>query len=90
MIRTLIAFLGLTSCLLAMNSCTMPPVDPDISCQVNAISAIDNHAHPVLLPPFDTSDRDFDALPTSSLEAQSDPVVLRRDFPLLQDAWKSG
>ena len=43
----------------------------------------------MLAPPLDTSDREFDALPVSSLEPQSDPVAFRPDFPLLGAAWKS-
>jgi hypothetical protein len=64
-------------------------VDPDIAQVIDAIQAIDNHAHPVLAPPLDVSDREFDALPVSSLEAQSDPPALRPDFPLLGAAWKA-
>ena len=64
-------------------------VDPGIAHQIAGIWAIDNHAHPVLAPPFDTTDRKFDALPVSSLEPQSDPVALRPDFPLLGAAWKA-
>ena len=64
-------------------------IDPGIAHRIAAIWAIDNHAHPVLAPPLDTTDRKFDALPVSSLEPQSDPVALRPDFPLLGAAWKA-
>lgn len=66
-----------------------PQVDPALARQINAIWAVDNHAHPVLAPPLDSTDRNFDALPVSNLEPQSDPVALRPDFPLLGDAWKA-
>lgn len=66
-----------------------PEIDPGIAQQIAAIWAVDNHAHPVLAPPQDKTDREFDALPTMSLEPQSDPVVLRPDFPLLGAAWKA-
>ena len=36
--------------------------------------AIDNHAHPVLSPPADTTDRGFDALPVDALEEETDPA----------------
>jgi len=75
--------------LLAASCCFAQRIDPGIGRQIAAIQAIDNHAHPVLAPPLDTSDKDFDALPVSSLEPQSDPVALRPDFPLLGAAWKA-
>jgi hypothetical protein len=66
-----------------------PAIDPEIAAAIDSISAIDNHAHPVLAPPLDATEREFDALPVSSLEAQSDPPALRPDFPLLSAAWKA-
>ncbi|MGO9426947.1 MAG: amidohydrolase, partial [Steroidobacteraceae bacterium] len=75
--------------LLVVSSCFAQRIDPEIGRQIAAIRAIDNHAHPVLAPPLDTSDREFDALPVSSLEPQTDPVAMRPDFPLLRDAWKA-
>ncbi len=69
---------------------TQPPeVDPGIAQYISTIWAVDNHAHPVLAPPQDKTDREFDALPATSLEPQSDPVALRPDFPLLGAAWKA-
>jgi hypothetical protein len=64
-------------------------IDPAIAQQIAAIWAVDNHAHPVLAPPLDKTDREFDALPATSLDPQSDPVALRPDFPLLGAAWKA-
>jgi len=64
-------------------------VDPNIASQIAAIQAIDNHAHPVLAPPLDASDKNFDALPVDSLEAESDAVAVRPDFPLLAEAWRA-
>jgi uncharacterized protein len=75
--------------LLAVGHCIAERIDPEIGRQIAAIQAIDNHAHPVLAPPLDVSDREFDALTVSSLEPQSDPVALRPDFPLLRTAWKA-
>jgi hypothetical protein len=66
-----------------------PEIDPGIAQQIAAIWAVDNHAHPVLAPTLDKTDREFDALPATSLEPQSDPVALRPDFPLLGAAWKA-
>ena len=75
--------------LLAASCCFAQRIDPEIGRQIAAIQAIDNHAHPVLAPPLDTSDKEFDALPVASLEPQSDPVALRPDSPLLGAAWKA-
>jgi hypothetical protein len=66
-----------------------PEIDAGIAQQIASIWAVDNHAHPVLAPPLDKTDREFDALPATSLEPQSDPVALRPDFPLLGAAWKA-
>jgi hypothetical protein len=75
--------------LLAAGSCLAERIDAEIGRQIAAIQAVDNHAHPVLAPPLDASDRDFDALPVSSLEPQTDPLAMRPDFPLLGAAWKA-
>jgi hypothetical protein len=74
---------------LAASQCFAERIDPQIGREIAAVQAIDNHAHPVLAPPLDVSDREFDALPVASLEPQSDPVALRPDFPLLGSAWKA-
>ena len=86
--RQLIA-VAVTELLLAAGSCVGQQIDPAIAGQIAAIRSIDNHAHPVLAPPLDRTDREFDALPASSLEPQSDPVALRPDFLLLGAAWKA-
>ncbi|HVT96677.1 MAG TPA: amidohydrolase family protein, partial [Acidobacteriaceae bacterium] len=64
-------------------------VDPGIAKTIDSIQAIDNHAHPVLAPPLDATEKEFDALPVSNLEPQSDPPALRPDFPLLRQAWNA-
>lgn len=71
------------------SSCFAQRVDPALAREIAAIQAIDNHAHPVLAPPLDATDREFDALPVESLEPQSDPVNERADSPLLRAAWKA-
>jgi uncharacterized protein len=86
--RRLIA-VAVTGLLVAAGSCVGQQIDPAIAAQIAAIRSIDNHAHPVLAPPLDRTDREFDALPASSLEPQSDPVALRPDYPLLGAAWKA-
>jgi predicted TIM-barrel fold metal-dependent hydrolase len=75
--------------LLAAQPGAAQQVDPEISKQIAAIRAIDNHAHPVLAPPLDASDKNFDALPVDSLEAESDAIAVRPDFPLLGEAWRA-
>jgi hypothetical protein len=64
-------------------------IDPAIAKEISTTWAIDNHAHPVLAPPNDRADKDFDALPADAMEQQSDPVALRPDFQLLGAAWKA-
>lgn len=73
--------LAMAILLLTASPCLAQRIDPEIARQIAAIQGVDNHAHPVLAPPLDRSDREFDALPVSSLEPQSDPVALRPDFP---------
>ncbi|MGA7313954.1 MAG: amidohydrolase family protein [Silvibacterium sp.] len=63
-------------------------IDPEIA-TISAIKAIDNHAHPVLPPPNDRTDRNFDALPVDNMEAETDPVAWRPDNPQLVQAWKA-
>jgi hypothetical protein len=89
MLATRNRFFAAVAALLGAGPCFAQHIDPEIGREIAAIQAIDNHAHPVLAPPLDTSDKDFDALPVSSLEPQSDPVAFRPDFPLLGDAWKA-
>lgn len=64
-------------------------VDAGIAAVIDETWAIDNHAHPVLAPPADETDREFDALPVSAMEPQSDPPAYRPDFPALAAAWKA-
>ena len=64
-------------------------IDPEIAARINTTPAFDNHAHPVLPPPNDTTDRDFDALPVDSMEPETDTVAWRPDNPQLPAAWKA-
>ena len=64
-------------------------IDPEIAAQIASIKAFDNHAHPVLPPPNDKTDRDFDALPVDNMEPETDIVAWRPDNPQLLDAWKA-
>jgi predicted TIM-barrel fold metal-dependent hydrolase len=65
------------------------PIDAEIARVITSIPAIDNHAHPVLPPPSDSTDREFDALPVDNMEPQTDPVAWRADNPQLAVAWKA-
>ena len=78
-----VAFLGLAG----TGTAVAQRVDPALAAVIASVHAIDNHAHPVLAPPAMSTDREFDALPVETLEAQTDPVALRPDFPLLGAAW---
>ena len=64
-------------------------IDPEIAALIASTPAIDNHAHPVLPPPNDTTDRDFDALPVDNMEPQTDVVAWRPDNPQLALAWQA-
>ncbi len=64
-------------------------IDPQIAAVIASIKAIDNHAHPVLPPPNDGTDRNFDALPVDNMEPETDPVAWRPDNPQLPLAWKA-
>ena len=62
-------------------------IDPEIAAAVASIKAFDNHAHPVLPPPSDKTDREFDALPVDNMEPETDILAWRADNPQLIDAW---
>ena len=63
-------------------------IDPDLALVIAETPAIDNHAHPMLSPPADAADREFDALPVDNMEPQTDPVAWRADWPKLSEAWQ--
>ncbi|HWE85089.1 MAG TPA: amidohydrolase family protein [Terracidiphilus sp.] len=62
-------------------------IDPALWRTIEGIPAFDNHAHPVLAPPEDASDRNFDALPVDNMAPQTDPVAWKADNPQLPAAW---
>ncbi|MBB5339509.1 amidohydrolase family protein [Tunturiibacter gelidoferens] len=64
-------------------------IDPTVATQIALIPAIDNHAHPMLSPPANVTDRNFDALPVDSMEPSTDPVGTRPDLAKLHDAWQT-
>ncbi len=64
-------------------------IDPEIAAAIASIKAFDNHAHPVLPPPSDKTDRNFDALPVDNMEPETDIVAWRPDNPQLLDAWRA-
>src|SRR5215469_7136658 len=66
-----------------------PTILPEVAHGIDSTPAIDNHAHPMLSPPADVTDREFDALPVDSMAPQTDPVALRPDWPPLHDAWQA-
>ncbi len=67
----------------------LPDIDPAIARLLLSTAAYDNHAHTVLPPPADTTDRGFDALPVDSMVPQTDPVALRDDSYALPAAWQA-
>ena len=64
-------------------------IDPELRRLIDSSPAFDNHAHPVLAPSADASDRNFDALPVENMAPQTDPVAWRADNPQLTAAWRS-
>ena len=64
-------------------------IDPELRRLIDSSPAFDNHAHPVLAPSADASDRNFDALPVDNMAPQTDPVAWRADNPQLTAAWRS-
>lgn len=78
---------------LIATSCSHPPdrrADPGLLAEIQAIRAIDNHAHPVrVTAPGYPPDRGFDALPVDHLEASSDPLMLRPGAPAVAEAQRA-
>jgi hypothetical protein len=66
---------------------SISPSSQDLVKLIHATPAFDNHAHPMLSPPDDATDRNFDALPVDSMAPQTDPAAYRADNPQLADAW---
>ncbi len=66
---------------------TSAAVDPQLRAFIRSIRAFDNHAHPVLPPPNDATDRNFDALAVDNMAPDTDPVGWRADNPELPAAW---
>ncbi len=64
-------------------------IDPGIAGHIAAVKATDDHAHPVLPPPAEASDRGFDALPVDNMEPETDTVAWRPDNPQLTLAWEA-
>jgi uncharacterized protein len=62
-------------------------IDPGLWRTIEATQAFDNHAHPMLSPPEDAADRNFDALPVDNMAPETDPVAWRADNPQLAPAW---
>jgi len=87
--RLLPAFLFLFGLLAAhaQDGSVFRDIDPELRRLIDSTPAFDNHAHPVLAPPADATDRNFDALPVDNMAPQTDPVAWRADNPQLPAAW---
>ena len=64
-------------------------IDAGLGRVIAETRAFDDHAHPVLPPPNDGTDREFDALPVDNMEPQTDIVAWRTDNPQLLLAWRA-
>ncbi len=84
--RNLAALLTASIALAAVAGSAQKDVDPALLADINAIKAIDNHAH-VVRPV--AGDRGFDALPLDALDPSPLPVLLRDDNPAFVRAWKA-
>ena len=62
-------------------------IDAGLARVIAQVRAVDDHAHPVLPPPNDGTDRGFDALPVDNMAPETDPVAWRPDNPQLPAAW---
>ncbi len=62
-------------------------IDPQLRNAITTIAAFDDHAHPMLAPPEEESDRGFDALPVDNMAPETDTVAWRADNPALSAAW---
>jgi hypothetical protein len=71
------------------DSALVRQIDPELAAHIYTTPVFDNHAHPILPPPNDKTDRDFDALPVDNMEPQTDPVAWGADNPNLPTAWKA-
>jgi predicted TIM-barrel fold metal-dependent hydrolase len=62
-------------------------VDADLSAYINAIKAVDAHAHPLrYVPPGAPADSEFDALPLDKLPPFQVPIGLRPEHPQYREA----
>jgi predicted TIM-barrel fold metal-dependent hydrolase len=86
--RLLPAILFLSALLAyAQDNAVTRDIDPELRHLIDSTPAFDNHAHPVLAPPADATDRNFDALPVDNMAPQTDPVAWRADNSQLPAAW---
>ena len=70
-----------------LSSAVESEIDPQLARVIAAITAVDNHAHPVLPPSSHPHDRDFDALPVDNMVPETDTVAWRPDNPQLAQVW---
>src|SRR5262245_26270849 len=78
--------------LLAAACSTVPPpsADPSLLSEIQAIRAIDNHAHPMRVAAAgEQPDRGFDALPVDNMEPSSDPLGFRPGAPAMAEATRA-
>ncbi|HTX75802.1 MAG TPA: amidohydrolase family protein [Terracidiphilus sp.] len=85
--RPAIPVLLLCAAALAQSIPQQNTIDPQLRSTIDSIRAFDNHAHPVLPPPNDATDRNFDALAVDNMAPDTDPVAWRPDNPQLSAAW---
>ena len=83
--------LALLLWLLATTSWTLAQItaDPALLAEIEKIKAIDNHTHVSKVVNAGEADRDFDALPCDVIEAGTDTLAARPEFPQFLEAWKA-
>lgn len=78
----------LTSCAPAPND-SRRLVDSQLAAEIQAIKAIDNHAHPMRVVNAGEKDTEYDALPVEMMESyEAPPLRLRPDNPEYTGAWR--
>ncbi|HEX4749372.1 MAG TPA: amidohydrolase family protein [Bryobacteraceae bacterium] len=68
-------------------SASTPYVDASVSSELNQISAIDNHAHPMAVVAAGEEDHNYDALSMEGIEDMGLPAPFREGSPYFPEAW---
>jgi hypothetical protein len=76
-------------CMTTATTLAQTTADPGLLAEIEKIKAVDNHTHVSKVVSAGETDRDFDALPCDVIEAGTDTLAAREDFPQFLEAWKA-